>query len=200
MAAAVCPASASAARPAAIPARYASRSAASRATSLAVEPTGTPAAEPRSASEPAICGRGCVMSGSGVDPIPWRHATHSSRTAGPSRRRPHLSAASGAPANRSGSPTSTSTASIGRGDLERFGWNQYLSPVDGVNVVEWPERAGSWLPEEYPLVRLEPAGPDRRRIEIEAVPSTARLSAIPSSLLTADAGRTPMPVGREPDV
>ncbi len=58
----------------------------------------------------------------------------------------------------------------GEGDLESFGFEQYLAPVDGVAVVEWPERAAAVLPEEYLLVRLAPLGVAGRRITIEAVP------------------------------
>ncbi len=66
----------------------------------------------------------------------------------------------------------------GEDDLESFGWEHYLAPPDGVSVVEWPERAGSWLPEEYLLVRLESDGVDRRRVTVEATPSNGRLSAL----------------------
>lgn len=55
-------------------------------------------------------------------------------------------------------------------ELGSFGYGDYLAPTDGITVVEWPERAGTWLPDRYLLVRLEVAGPDRRRIAIEAVP------------------------------
>ncbi|MGH2561228.1 MAG: tRNA (adenosine(37)-N6)-threonylcarbamoyltransferase complex ATPase subunit type 1 TsaE, partial [Thermomicrobiales bacterium] len=40
-------------------------------------------------------------------------------------------------------------------ELESFGFDQYLAPVDGVTVIEWPERAGDWLPDRYILVRLQ---------------------------------------------
>ena len=58
----------------------------------------------------------------------------------------------------------------GEADLESFGFEQYLAPVDGVALVEWPERAAAVLPEEYLLVQLAPVGVDARRITIEAVP------------------------------
>jgi tRNA threonylcarbamoyladenosine biosynthesis protein TsaE len=73
----------------------------------------------------------------------------------------------------------------GEDDLRSFGWDQYLAPVDGVTVVEWPERAGTWLPEEYLLVRLQVAGPDRRRIDVEAVPRSGRYGTMPTSLTLA---------------
>lgn len=54
-------------------------------------------------------------------------------------------------------------------DLESFGYEQYLAPEDGVSVIEWPERAGAWLPPAYLLVDLAPAGPDARRIHLTPV-------------------------------
>jgi tRNA threonylcarbamoyladenosine biosynthesis protein TsaE len=63
----------------------------------------------------------------------------------------------------------------GADDLDSIGWDQYLSSPDAVVVVEWPERAGTWLPDEYLLVNLEPSGPDQRRITIEAVPPNGGL-------------------------
>src|SRR5688572_8679462 len=39
-------------------------------------------------------------------------------------------------------------------DLESFGFGDYLEPVDGVSVIEWPERAADELPETYLLIRL----------------------------------------------
>ena len=54
-------------------------------------------------------------------------------------------------------------------DLESFGYQQYLEPVDGVTVVEWPERAGTWLPDGYLLIDFEFVGPAERRLRIEAI-------------------------------
>jgi tRNA threonylcarbamoyladenosine biosynthesis protein TsaE len=54
-------------------------------------------------------------------------------------------------------------------DLESFGYDQYLEPADGVSVIEWPERAGSWLPDRYLLVDLLIDGPDRRRLRIASI-------------------------------
>jgi tRNA threonylcarbamoyladenosine biosynthesis protein TsaE len=75
----------------------------------------------------------------------------------------------------------------GERDLDSFGWEDYLAPTDGVTVVEWPERAGSWLPEEYFLVRLEPVGADRRRLLVDAVPRDERFSAVSAELATGSA-------------
>jgi len=54
-------------------------------------------------------------------------------------------------------------------DLESFGYDQYLEPADGVSVIEWPERAGIWLPDRYLLVDLLIEGPDRRRLRIASI-------------------------------
>ena len=58
----------------------------------------------------------------------------------------------------------------GEADLDSFGFDDYLSPGDGVTVIEWPERAGGRLPDAYLLVRLDALGPDERRLVIEAAP------------------------------
>jgi tRNA threonylcarbamoyladenosine biosynthesis protein TsaE len=51
-------------------------------------------------------------------------------------------------------------------ELETFGFDDLLRPSDGVSVIEWPERAGEWLPEDYLAIELAVAGPDQRRITI----------------------------------
>jgi tRNA threonylcarbamoyladenosine biosynthesis protein TsaE len=58
-------------------------------------------------------------------------------------------------------------------ELESFGFDQYLAPVDGVTVVEWPERAGDWLPDRYLLVRLELLGPGARMLTLGSMPAGA---------------------------
>ena len=73
-------------------------------------------------------------------------------------------------------------------ELESFGYGQYLAPTDGVSVIEWPEGAGDWLPDAYLLVRLEIAGPDRRRITIEAVPAAGDLAPVVEEIAAATAG------------
>jgi tRNA threonylcarbamoyladenosine biosynthesis protein TsaE len=52
-------------------------------------------------------------------------------------------------------------------DLESFGYEQYIDPVDGVSVIEWPERAGTWLPDAYLLIDFAIAGPSERRLRLE---------------------------------
>lgn len=54
-------------------------------------------------------------------------------------------------------------------ELENLGYEVYLDPPDGVSVVEWPERAGDWLPERFTLVRIEHLGGDRRMVTLAQV-------------------------------
>ncbi len=54
-------------------------------------------------------------------------------------------------------------------ELENLGYEVYLDPADGVSVIEWPERAGDWLPEQFTLVRIEHLGGDRRLVLIEPI-------------------------------
>lgn len=56
-------------------------------------------------------------------------------------------------------------------ELESLGYETYLDPVDGISVIEWPERAGEWLPERFWLVRIEHLGGDRRRVDVQRVPA-----------------------------
>jgi tRNA threonylcarbamoyladenosine biosynthesis protein TsaE len=51
-------------------------------------------------------------------------------------------------------------------ELENLGYEVYLDPPDGVSVIEWPERAGDWLPERFTLVQIEHLGGDRRKVTI----------------------------------
>jgi tRNA threonylcarbamoyladenosine biosynthesis protein TsaE len=52
----------------------------------------------------------------------------------------------------------------GPDELESLGFDQFLEPVNAIAVIEWPERAGHWLPDSYVLVELTSAGPDRRHV------------------------------------
>jgi len=55
-------------------------------------------------------------------------------------------------------------------ELESLGYEVYLDPPDGVSVIEWPERAGDWLPDAFTLVQIDHLGGDRRRVTIERIP------------------------------
>ena len=39
-------------------------------------------------------------------------------------------------------------------ELEGIGYELYVAPVDGISVIEWPERAGEWLPDRFWLIRI----------------------------------------------
>ncbi len=51
-------------------------------------------------------------------------------------------------------------------ELESFGYDQYLIPRDGVSAIEWPDRAGDWLPDRFILVTIKHAGAESRRVSI----------------------------------
>jgi tRNA threonylcarbamoyladenosine biosynthesis protein TsaE len=54
-------------------------------------------------------------------------------------------------------------------ELESIGYETYLEPVDGVSVIEWPERAGDWLPERFWLVQIAHEGGNLRRVLVRFV-------------------------------
>jgi tRNA threonylcarbamoyladenosine biosynthesis protein TsaE len=49
-------------------------------------------------------------------------------------------------------------------DLGSIGYDEYLAPPDGVSIIEWPERAGDWLPDRALIIEIERAGDDRRLV------------------------------------
>lgn len=51
-------------------------------------------------------------------------------------------------------------------ELEDIGYEVYINPPDGVSLIEWPERAGDWLPDRFLLVHIEHLGGDRRSVEL----------------------------------
>jgi tRNA threonylcarbamoyladenosine biosynthesis protein TsaE len=54
-------------------------------------------------------------------------------------------------------------------DLDSFGYETYIDPEDGITVIEWPERAGDWLPEAFWLISISHLGGDRRHLSIRKV-------------------------------
>lgn len=52
-------------------------------------------------------------------------------------------------------------------DLENIGYETYLDPPDGVSLIEWPERAGDWLPGVFWLIRITHLGGDQRLLEVQ---------------------------------
>ncbi|MEJ7902402.1 MAG: tRNA (adenosine(37)-N6)-threonylcarbamoyltransferase complex ATPase subunit type 1 TsaE [Thermomicrobiales bacterium] len=51
------------------------------------------------------------------------------------------------------------------GDLETLGYDQYVEPVDAISIIEWPERAGPWLPKQFWRLRITQSQGGGRRIE-----------------------------------
>jgi tRNA threonylcarbamoyladenosine biosynthesis protein TsaE len=56
-------------------------------------------------------------------------------------------------------------------ELESFGYEDLVTQSDGVVVVEWPERAGGILPDDYVLIVIEASGPDERQLSIQTIPA-----------------------------
>lgn len=55
--------------------------------------------------------------------------------------------------------------------------------ADGVVAVEWPERAGGWLPEEHLLVQIAIDGGDKRRLTLS--PAGERAAELADALTKA---------------
>jgi tRNA threonylcarbamoyladenosine biosynthesis protein TsaE len=55
-------------------------------------------------------------------------------------------------------------------ELGDIGWDEVIAPTAGVTVVEWPERAGDWLPERFTLVSIAHAGEDARDVTVRHLP------------------------------
>lgn len=58
-------------------------------------------------------------------------------------------------------------------DFESIGLNDYLAPDNGISLIEWPERAASYFDGTYLLIEIMPAGADRRRLRLSAMPPDA---------------------------
>ena len=56
-------------------------------------------------------------------------------------------------------------------ELGDIGWDEMIAPAKDVTVVEWPERAGDWLPEHYTLVSIAYIDPDTREVTFRRVPA-----------------------------
>ena len=55
-------------------------------------------------------------------------------------------------------------------DLDSIGFADFMSPVDGASIVEWPERAASQLPRRYVLIEIAYAGENTRSLSFLPVP------------------------------
>jgi tRNA threonylcarbamoyladenosine biosynthesis protein TsaE len=56
-------------------------------------------------------------------------------------------------------------------DLASIGFDDFMSPADGITLVEWPERAASVLPDRFLLVEIEAVGPGSRRLRFVPIPN-----------------------------
>ena len=71
----------------------------------------------------------------------------------------------------------------GPDDLDTIGLDDLIATGQGVTVIEWPERLGPDLPDDYLLIQIEPAAPDEREIAFRAVPPDGRHCRLVDSLL-----------------
>jgi len=55
----------------------------------------------------------------------------------------------------------------GAEDFESIGFAEFLEEPGAITVVEWPDRVAPLLPPATIHIRIEPTGPNRRRIQIE---------------------------------
>lgn len=55
-------------------------------------------------------------------------------------------------------------------ELESVGYEGFIDPMDGITVIEWPERAGDWLPDRYILVTFDYIDAEHRKVEISRIP------------------------------
>jgi tRNA threonylcarbamoyladenosine biosynthesis protein TsaE len=58
----------------------------------------------------------------------------------------------------------------GPDELESFGYEDLVTQSDGIVVVEWPERAGDILPDEYLLIIIDAMGQEARLLTLQSVP------------------------------
>jgi tRNA threonylcarbamoyladenosine biosynthesis protein TsaE len=65
-------------------------------------------------------------------------------------------------------------------DLDSIGFAELTSAEDGIAIVEWPERAGTLLPDRYLLVEIVYAGEGRRDMRISGAPVTTWLERLPT--------------------
>ena len=72
----------------------------------------------------------------------------------------------------------------GPDDLDSIGFDDLVASGAAVVLVEWPERLGPDLPDEYLLVSIEPDGPDGRRIDIRSVPADGRHARLVDAIRT----------------
>lgn len=60
--------------------------------------------------------------------------------------------------------------------LGDIGWEEVIAPDRGLTVVEWPERAGDWLPDRFILIAIVYVDVESREVAISTVPDDRDLS------------------------
>jgi tRNA threonylcarbamoyladenosine biosynthesis protein TsaE len=70
----------------------------------------------------------------------------------------------------------------GPDDLDSIGFDDLVGAGTGILLVEWPERLGDDLPDDYLLVSIEAEGADQRRVTVRAMPGDGRHARIVSAL------------------
>ncbi|MBA2278337.1 MAG: tRNA (adenosine(37)-N6)-threonylcarbamoyltransferase complex ATPase subunit type 1 TsaE [Chloroflexia bacterium] len=83
-------------------------------------------------------------------------------------------------------------------ELESIGYEEYITPPDGVTVIEWPERAGHWLPETYLLITIAHDGA-ARRLSLSAVGVDAIVQERLQGIIAALRGESPHPPAPSPN-
>lgn len=56
-------------------------------------------------------------------------------------------------------------------DLASIGLEDYLTPRDGISLVEWPERAASRLDGDFLVIEITPAGENEREFRLTPLPA-----------------------------
>jgi tRNA threonylcarbamoyladenosine biosynthesis protein TsaE len=59
----------------------------------------------------------------------------------------------------------------GDSDLDSIGFDDYLAPVGGLSLIEWPERAASRLDGDYLLIEIVPTGDQWRQLRLSKAPA-----------------------------
>lgn len=63
-------------------------------------------------------------------------------------------------------------------ELESFEYEDYFYPKNSVTFIEWPERAGSYLPRDYKNIYIEVTGPESRKISLDNLEFGKKLGLI----------------------
>ena len=71
-------------------------------------------------------------------------------------------------------------------DLLSFGFDEYLDDPDAVTIIEWPERAGMYLPDAHLLVELTNVADTKRSIAF--IPRDSRYTPVIDALRREMAG------------